>query len=185
MSERYSTIDVTTHHVLRVFPSEPSTPWSIEFDLIGTTLTAADVFTIGQLAVSSAGAQLTTMTVAMFAADDVTPIDLTTLAFEQHALISPNFDALLDWDPATGALAPIPEGISKNSGWGFYGPADVTVGRIVVTAAATGGPDAINFSFGIPLSEPPETVPEPASAALLLIGAAGLAVRRRRRSAKR
>jgi hypothetical protein len=171
-SANYENIDTAAHHVLRIFPNNPSTPWSISFDLVGTTLTSEDVFTAGQLAVASTGVHLTDLTIQMFAPDDVTSVDLTTLEFEEHALISPNFDARLDWSPITGSLQPIPEAVSKNSGWAFFGPTTTEVGRIVITAVATGGPDAINFSFGRP-------VPEPGTVWLLASTFAALAAWRR------
>jgi hypothetical protein len=168
-SADYQNIDVATHHVLRISPANPATAWSIEFDLVGTTVSAEDVFTAGQLAISASNVHLTDLTIQMFAPDDVSPIDLATLDFEQHALISANFDAMLDWNPATGLLQPVGEGASKNSGWGFFSPTTVEIGKIVVTAATIGGPDAINFSFGQPV-----VVPVPGAAWLLSTAVAGL-----------
>lgn len=147
-SAAYENIDSATHHVLEIRPEIAHTDWSIEFDLVGATLTRDDVFTAGQLAIASTGVRLTELTLTAYAPDDKTVLDLKSLAFEQHALLSPNFDAKLAWDPRRGSLAPQPEGVSKNSGWAFFSPGEIEIGKIVIAADATGGPDAVNFSFG-------------------------------------
>ena len=166
-SANYENIDTATHHRFRTIYDAPGTNWSVEFDLVGTSITSADVFTIGQLFVSSTGGPLTSMTVEIFGLDDTTAIDLTTVDFEQHALATPGFDALLDWNPATGDLVPLGEANSKNSGWGFFSPTNDEIGKIVLTGSSVIAPDEINYGFGAP-------IPLPAAAWLFGSALAGL-----------
>ena len=174
-SVNYENIDTATHNSLLSRYDSADTNWSVEFDLVDTTLTSNDVFTTGQLFASLTGASFTTMTIQMFAPDDITPIDLTTIDFEQHALAVPNFDAQLDWNPLTGTLSPISEETSKNSAWGFFSPTSTDIGKIIITSMTDVAPDVINFAFGSP-------VPVPAAAWLFgsgLIGLIGVAKRKK------
>ena len=158
-SPDYANIDTATHHVLEIRPAVAHLDWSVEFDLVGTTLTPSDVFTAGQLAVASSGIRLTDLAITLYAPDDQTVLDPRLLDFEQHALISANFDARLAWDPLRGTLQPIKEGVSKNSGWAFFSPTGIDIGKIVIRADATGGPHAVNFSFGTARGAPEDGGP--------------------------
>lgn len=175
-SPTYSNIDSIPYASLFVQPEAASTgnPWSIEFDLVGTTLTSADAFNVGQLFVSSVFGPRTELTLAMFGPDDTTEFPLTNLLFEQHARDAPNFGAPLIWDPSTGVLrVTSPVAVSENSQYAFFKPASGEIGRIVVSATTfeSANGDTIQFAFA---------VPEPTTALLLASGLAGLALRRKR-----
>jgi hypothetical protein len=176
-SADYENIDTATHNVFDVQPvrvnSVPGNDWSIEFDFTGTTLTSADVFTVGQLFRTSAGRISTTITISAFGTDDATPFPLADLAFEQHTITAPDFENVLSWDPTTGILIPTLDN-NQNSGWGFFSPTTGEIGKIVISAdtPSGGSSDLIQFGMGVP-------VPEPNTALLLGLGIAGLAVHRR------
>jgi hypothetical protein len=178
-SANYENIDTATHNVFDVQPvrvnSVPGNDWSIEFDFVGTTLTSADVFTIGQLFRTSTGRISTSITLSVFGADDTTPLLLTDLAFEQHTITTTGFGNVLGWDPSTGTLIPTLDN-NENSGWGFFSPTSGEIGKIVIAADTPvgGSSDLIQFGMGVP-------VPELSTGLLMSLGIAGLAAYRRRK----
>jgi hypothetical protein len=176
----YSNIDSIPYSSLFIQPDPAVTgaPWSIEFDLVGTTLTSADAFNVGQLFVSSVLGTFTELTISMFAADDATPFPLTNLLFEQHARNAPGFGVPLIWDPATGVLrVTSPVSASENSQYAFFSPSAGKIGRIVISAttAESVNGDTIEFAFA---------VPEPTTALLTGLGLLGLATTRRSRGVR-
>jgi hypothetical protein len=174
-SPTYSNIDSIPYSSLKIQPEPAATgdPWSVEFDLVGATLTSGDVFNVGQLFVSSAFGPLTELTISMFAADDATPFPLTNLLFEQHERSTPGTSVPLIWDSSTGVLrVTAPVSASENSQYAFFSPSAGEIGKIVVSATTieSANGDTIDFAFA---------VPEPATGLLVGVGLLGLATARR------
>lgn len=179
---RYDNIDTADNTVLRVSQANSNlTQWDIDFYLVNTVLTAGDVFTIGQLGLTAAGAAITDLSVTFFAADGTTVVNPADPSVEQHAPAAPGFGAPLLWDPATlsgsGALSVTGNAADTESVTAFFGPSAQEIGRIKVVALTNGMPDAIDFGFGSPV-----VVPVPAAAWLFGSGLLALvgAARRRR-----